>query len=232
MTKAERVRQRIAQAVMAYKVNPDRFSDEQVKQLKVLADQAGIPMEIPFSFGRAAGNLLFEAADTALLGLLPNSWKPPALTSGERIAGVLGDIASFAVPFAIGGKIAKAGLGLVEDLAGGSTITGMASDWLSGSESGIADFIRKANPLRSAGKSATSLLDKILSSGRAQSVLQAIAENESTAQKAFLRGIELGAGLTVNKAFENGPNFGLGLIGTGLGVGGAYIPQLLGFLRK
>jgi len=97
--------------IRQYKINPDAFDSEEVMQIKQYADMAGIPFSIPFSTGRAIGRAVGEFADTLALGMLPDSWTPKALNSGEEAAGQIGSLLSLFVPgiggAAIGAKAAK-----------------------------------------------------------------------------------------------------------------------------
>jgi len=53
-------------------------------------------------FGRALGKGAYEFADTALLGILPESWDPGARTSGEEFAGDIGGLLGMVGPAAVG----------------------------------------------------------------------------------------------------------------------------------
>lgn len=81
----------------AYAENPEAFSSTELETYKALADYYGVPFDIQTSARRAVGNFLFNLADAALLGLLPDSIRDnligKPLTGAERFAAGLGDVA-------------------------------------------------------------------------------------------------------------------------------------------
>ena len=68
-----------------YKADPSQFSDEQAEQIAIMARKYG--MRFPRE-SKAIRKALFDTADTALLGLLPNSMRP--VSRGEETFGETG----------------------------------------------------------------------------------------------------------------------------------------------
>jgi len=97
-------------AIRNYKNNPAAFTDAHLKAMKSAADAFGIPFEVPFSAGRAFAKGAYELGEGLTLGLLPNSWDPGAMNTGESIAGVAGGLLGLAAPIGIGLKGASMGM--------------------------------------------------------------------------------------------------------------------------
>jgi hypothetical protein len=95
------------QLINQYHQNPDAFSEDQAERLALMA----FTMNIPFRpETKKLSKFVFELANTATLGLTPNSWRPRRVaehlygeTQGEKIAGGLGTLMGLAIP--IGGGI-------------------------------------------------------------------------------------------------------------------------------
>ncbi len=83
-----------------YKRNPDQFSDRQAEKIAMMAKSLGLhfPKESkPFR------KFAFDAIDTALLGLVPNSWRPESRgqsvfgeTGADSMAGSIGSLLGIA----------------------------------------------------------------------------------------------------------------------------------------
>lgn len=127
-----------AQELIArYNQDPSQFSSNELAELQAFMQANGVDWSPNFSAGRALGKAGFEFADSLALGLLPDEWAPQTFNKGEDIAGTIGSLASFAVPFggaaALGRKgasMALNGLGKLEK--GGSILKegGMLSNLL------------------------------------------------------------------------------------------------------
>ena len=95
------------QLINRYHQNPKAFSEDQAERLALMA----FTMNIPFRpETKKLGKFVFELANTATLGLTPNSWRPRRVaehlygeTEGENIAAGLGTLMGLAVP--LGGGI-------------------------------------------------------------------------------------------------------------------------------
>lgn len=91
-----------------YYRNPDQYTDEDVEQLMQITSQLGIKFSPKSSFGRKAGIALGSLADTLLLGAIPNSWYPKALTTGDRVASGIGQVVGILSPFGAPSMIGRA----------------------------------------------------------------------------------------------------------------------------
>lgn len=101
-----------------YENDPRQFTDRQAEQIAMLAKQYG------FKFARESKPLkkfAFDLADTAMLGMLPNEWRPRSRgesvfgeTKSERIAGGLGT----GIPLAAGGLLALSNPAAVGSMVG------------------------------------------------------------------------------------------------------------------
>jgi hypothetical protein len=110
--------QMIEMLMHQYDLDPRQFTDRQAEQIAMLARQYG------FKFSRESKPLrkfAFDLADTALLGMLPNTLRPVSRgqsvfgeTQADRIAGGLGT----GVPLAAGGLLALANAGAVGSVVG------------------------------------------------------------------------------------------------------------------
>ena len=117
-----------------YNSNPDQFSDRQAEKIAQIAQKHGIRFDRENKFG---SKLAFDLADTALLGMVPNKWRPVSRgetvfgeTERDKVAGGLGwlgavptlgaGIAGRGAIWAGGKALGKAGLGA------GSSAYGMA----------------------------------------------------------------------------------------------------------
>jgi len=136
----------------AYMENPEAFTSTELETYKALADYYGVPFDIQTSARRAIGNFLFNLADAALLGLLPDSIRDSVfgrpLTGAERFAAGLGDLAGL---FA-GVGVARAGLRAARKAArkGAGRLTGRAAEARKKAAE-VADLRRVYNELIAAG---------------------------------------------------------------------------------
>ena len=80
-----------------YNSNPDKFTDDQAEKIAQVAKAYGVSFKRENKAGR---KLAFDLADTALLGLVPNDWRPTSRgqeTFGEtgidRVGGAVGTVA-------------------------------------------------------------------------------------------------------------------------------------------
>lgn len=113
-----------------YENDPRQFTDRQAEQIAVLANQYGFrfPRE-----SKALKKFAFDLADTTMLGMLPNEWRPRSRgesvfgeTKSERFAGQLG----MGIPLAAGGLLALANPMAIAGAAGrgfGAAKRGLAS---------------------------------------------------------------------------------------------------------
>ena len=83
-----------------YNTNPDKFTNEQAGKIAEVAKAYGVKFKRENKAGR---KLMFDLADTALLGLVPNEWRPTSRgqetfgeTAVDRIGGAVGTIAGIA----------------------------------------------------------------------------------------------------------------------------------------
>jgi hypothetical protein len=90
-------RELIVALMRQYEDNPSQFSDRQAEQIAMMAEKLGVrfPRE-----SKAIKKFLFDTADTALLGLLPNEWRAKSRgedifgeTQADKFAGTAGSIA-------------------------------------------------------------------------------------------------------------------------------------------
>lgn len=97
-------RAQLEAAIAAYESDPNKsqWPTETLRNMMMAAQEEGIMWQPHFSMKRAGMSLL----DGLLLGFLPGDH---ALTSGERMAGGVGDVASFALPYLAAAKGLKAG---------------------------------------------------------------------------------------------------------------------------
>jgi len=120
MTNQQQTKQQISQyqivkeLINRYNVEPENFTDEEIFEIQKVAATLGIPFSPKFSTRRALGKGAFELLDSALFGILPNEWSPPALTKTEELFGTAGDIGgAFALPLAAGSKLAAKAMGAI-----------------------------------------------------------------------------------------------------------------------
>ena len=80
-----------------YNSNPDKFTDDQAEKIAQVAKAYGVDFRRENKAGR---KLAFDLADTALLGFVPNEWRPTSRgqeTFGEtgidRVGGAVGTVA-------------------------------------------------------------------------------------------------------------------------------------------
>lgn len=104
---AEDIYRQVDEMLKLYRRNPGVFTDNDIATLQQLTQMIGVPFEPKSSFKRKVGIGIQEAVDTALLGAIPESVKLGKRTTGERIAGGVGDIAGLAVPVGAPGLLAK-----------------------------------------------------------------------------------------------------------------------------
>jgi len=85
-----------------YEEDPDQFSDNDAEYVARAAFESGIPFE-PES--KKTEKFFFDLADTALLGLIPNAWRPQRVaeeiygeSSGERFVGDMAGLIGLLIP--------------------------------------------------------------------------------------------------------------------------------------
>lgn len=116
--------------------------NEQVRALSKMAAQHGMKFEVE---SKPVRKLLFDAADTALFGLLPNEWRPHSIgqelhgeSLADRTAGTLGSVGGGLLA---GGLILKGGkmaLGGIKGWAGkGSAATNAQRSYMNAQPGGI-----------------------------------------------------------------------------------------------
>jgi hypothetical protein len=83
-----------------YNKNPNQFTDEQAEKIAEVAKAYGVSFKRENKAGR---KFAFDMADTALLGLIPNDWRPTSRgqetfgeTAVDRIGGAVGTVAGIA----------------------------------------------------------------------------------------------------------------------------------------
>jgi hypothetical protein len=108
----------IQQVLQAYERNPDAFTEEDIAKIKQLTNSVGMDWNPKFSGSRFFRGMAFEAADTALLGALPNEWGPQTY-GDESIGATLGGMLGLAVPGALALKAGKMAYGGVSAVAQG-----------------------------------------------------------------------------------------------------------------
>ena len=104
----------------------DYLPEKQIEQIAMLAAQHGLEFKVK---GKPVKKALFDFADTTLLGMLPNKWRPTSPgqefhgeTGGDKFAGILGTGAGMVLPTMGAFKLAKyAG-------KGASSLWGMAKN--------------------------------------------------------------------------------------------------------
>jgi hypothetical protein len=102
---------KLASKLRDYRINPGKYGRDQRMWLEQQAMEAGLPMpDTQTSAIKTMGKGLASAADTAMLGLLPNELYTP-LNEHERIATSIGGLAGMAVPFGAPFKLAKGAFG-------------------------------------------------------------------------------------------------------------------------
>lgn len=110
--------QMIEMLMHQYDLDPRQFTDRQAEQIAILARQYGLkfPRE-----SKPLRKFAFDLADTALLGMLPNTLRPVSRgqsvfgeTQTDRLAGGLGT----GIPLAAGGLLALSNLGAVGSAVG------------------------------------------------------------------------------------------------------------------
>lgn len=104
-------RNELKRLIAQFQVNPYSVTDNPrsyYTQLKAMAMQEGIPMSLPETLEKnKLGVGAYEAADTALLGLLPNQ---EYLSEGEKMAaGIGGAVGMFGAPYSMIGGAKLAG---------------------------------------------------------------------------------------------------------------------------
>jgi len=85
-----------------YEEDPDQFSNHDAEYVARAAFEAGIPFE-PET--KKTEKFFFDLADTALLGLIPNEWRPQKVaeeiygeTHGERFVGDMAGLVGLLIP--------------------------------------------------------------------------------------------------------------------------------------
>lgn len=103
-------RNQLKKLIAQFQVNPWEVSDDPrsyYKQLKALATQEGIPMSLPKALEKNPWGVgAYEAADTALFGLLPNQ---EYLTESEKRAAGIGGAVGMVGSIPVGGAAFRAG---------------------------------------------------------------------------------------------------------------------------
>lgn len=178
-----------------YRQQPDNWSDDELLQLKALAQQQGINFSPNASLGRMAKNFGYNALDTALFGMLPKDWEPAQLTTADTIAGGIGDVAGLlATPSIVGGKIAKTAM---EGFNAGEEIASLLNKGKGYASEGLSKLgtygeklaQNSKNSIRQAvGKSFDEALAKDLGSTEAMQMMDN-ALNQATTKTAFKRNI-------------------------------------------
>lgn len=110
-----------------YHIDPRQFSNEQKESLAKMAYMEGLDFEVkskPLKKG------VFDLADMALLGMIPNKWRPRSIgqeyhgeTSADKFAGGLGTAAGLVPAFFTGGLALQGVRGLAR---GGAGLAGKA----------------------------------------------------------------------------------------------------------
>jgi|18_taG_2_1085343.scaffolds.fasta_scaffold34044_2 hypothetical protein len=97
-----------------YNNDPDQFTKKQQQQIASLAYQSGLPFDVESKPLRKG---LFDLADMAALGFIPNKWRPRSVgqeyfgeTGIDKFAGGVGTIAGLAPAFMYSGPAALRGL--------------------------------------------------------------------------------------------------------------------------
>ena len=126
--------QQIQELLRRHNAGELNLPDEQVKQLSQMAANFGMEFKVE---SKPLQKFMFDAADTALFGLLPNEWRPASIGEeihGEswtdRTAGTLGQVGGM---FAGGGLLMKGGGKLLGGLKGwfgkGNAAAGAQRSW-------------------------------------------------------------------------------------------------------
>tara|TARA_R110002051_G_scaffold6824_2_gene32401 strand:- start:5480 stop:6178 length:699 start_codon:yes stop_codon:yes gene_type:complete len=83
-----------------YNKSPNKFTDEQAEKIAQVAKAYGVNFKRENKAGR---KLVFDLADTALLGMIPNDWRPTSRgqeafgeTAMDRVGGAVGTVAGIA----------------------------------------------------------------------------------------------------------------------------------------
>jgi len=88
---------------------PDLFSREELARLNEMGASFGIKFPVRTQVSTLLGNMIYNALDTLLLGLLPDSLGTAIfgepVTEAERIAAGVGDVAGFAGSVFLGGPL-------------------------------------------------------------------------------------------------------------------------------
>ncbi len=99
-------RRDVERLVSAYNRDPERFSDQEAEKIAQVARQLGLDFERE---GKFFSKLAFDLADTGLLGLIPNEWRPESRgesvfgqTTGDKWATGLGTAIGLAPALATG----------------------------------------------------------------------------------------------------------------------------------
>jgi hypothetical protein len=94
-----------------YHNDPRQLTDEQKRQLSKLAWEQGKDFEVE---SKPISKALFDLVDTAVLGLIPNDWRPYSIgqeyhgeTGIDKFAGGAGTVAGFVPGFFTGGLALK-----------------------------------------------------------------------------------------------------------------------------
>tara|TARA_R100001463_G_scaffold50443_4_gene100680 strand:- start:948 stop:1664 length:717 start_codon:yes stop_codon:yes gene_type:complete len=120
-----------------YNANPNAYSDEDAEIMAQLARAHSVRFK---RSGKAGRKLLFDLADTALLGMVPNEWRPQA--RGDRVFGEKG-LDKFAG--AVGTGVGMLGLGA-------GAIAGRGALWAGGKALGKAGVNAGASAYGMAGR--------------------------------------------------------------------------------
>jgi len=100
-----------------YEESPDQFSDNDAEFVARAAFEAGVPFD-PET--KKTEKFFFDLADTALLGLIPNEWRPERIaediygeSQGERFVGDMAGLMGLLIP----GAAAYKGIGAIRKSA-------------------------------------------------------------------------------------------------------------------
>lgn len=214
-------------AIRMYNEDPSRFQDHDVETLMHASAMYGIPFEPKFNAGRAVGNAIFNAADTALFGLLPDSLRDSLvgkpLNRYEQMIGSAGDIAGFAVPFGLASK----GLGLGSKAVG--KVMGMGARKEGGGiMAKIAERLGVASADDAAEGVAKSLVSKMAQGAKGADqagVTKKIADfvkNSPAAQQAISNAVNMGAASGMASLGDEGIDGAIANAIGGAGLGGAF----------
>jgi len=219
-------KQQVANAIQMYQTNPDNFSSEQIQMLQKAAAEVGLDFQPKTDWGRALGGLAFNALDTAMFGLLPNELGPTEVTPTEQAVSKVGNLLGLLVPFAVGGKLAKAGVAGLEDVAAGSKALSPLASILG--KAGVDEGSAVGAKLFGLAKTG----DAALNSEKVINAVKWATANEER-KRALQLAMQVGFTSGTNNFFDRGPDIGGGLLGAALAGGyGMYGGKIAGMFGK